>query len=77
MLLSGTKKKVKIRAQVYKQDENFTASSQKGKGGEDERNLSQRKTARRFKTANGSTLMQCFKKSSKIVLYFKQCQVSK
>lgn len=60
MLLWEPKKKVKIRAQVYKQDENFTASSQKGKGGEDERNLSRRKTARRFKTAKGSTLMQCF-----------------
>lgn len=61
----GTKKEVKIRAQVYKQDENFTASSQKDKGGEDERNLSQRKTARRFKTAKGSTLMQCLKKVAK------------
>lgn len=61
----GTKKEVKIRAQVYKQDENFTASSQKDKGGEDERNLSQRKTARRFKTVKGSTLMQCLKKVAK------------
>lgn len=33
MLLLGTKKKVKIRAQVYKQDENFTASSQRVKDG--------------------------------------------
>lgn len=65
MLLWEPKKKVKIRAQVYKQDENVTASSQKGKGREDERNLSQRKTARRFKTANGSTVMQCLKKVAK------------
>lgn len=65
MLLWEPKKKVRIRAQVYKQDENFTAASQKGKGGEDERNLSQKKTARRFKTANGSTLTQCLKKVAK------------
>lgn len=65
MLLWEPKEKVKIRAQVYKQDENFTASSQKGKGGEDERNLSQRKTARRFKTANGSTVIQYLKKVAK------------
>lgn len=43
----------------------YTASSQRGKGGEDERNLSLRKTVRRFKTANGSTLMQCLKKVAK------------
>lgn len=65
MLLWERKKKVKIRAQVYKQDENFTASSQKGKGGEDERNLSQRKIARRFKTVNGSIGMQRLKKVAK------------
>lgn len=64
MLLWEPKKKVKIRARSTNRMKT-SLQSQKGKGREDERNLSQRKTARRFKTANGSTLMQYFKKVAK------------